>query len=182
MVQPRFLILGRVIKPHGIRSEVRMACFADSWGPFRDVHRVWVGPPGGPFHPVELTQSRTQDRAILITLAGVETPEAAARLVGYEVAVPRTEAPPLPDGRFYHYDILGLEVQEGGRFLGTVCEILEIPAHDVYVIRGPAGEWMLPATRTHIRRIDLAAGRIEIEPGMDLVAATSGGEESAETV
>jgi 16S rRNA processing protein RimM len=182
MVQRGLLILGRVIRPHGVRGEVKMACFADSWGPFRDVGRVWVGPPDGPFQRVALEHAHEQDRAVVIKLAGVGTPEAAARLIGYEVAVPRTEAPSLPDGMFYHYDILGLEVQEDGRSLGTVREILEMPAHDVYVIRGPAGEWMLPATRAHIRRIDVAAGRIEIEPGMDVVTATSGGEGSAETV
>ncbi len=184
MAQQGFLILGRVVKPHGLRGEVKMACFADSWEPFRSVDRVWVGPPDGPFQPLELKQAREQDRAraVVISLAGVESPEVAARLVGYEVAIPRVEAPSLPDGFFYHYDILGLEVQEASRSLGTVCEILEMPAHDVYIIRGPAGEWMLPATRAHIRRIDLPAGRIEIEPGMDLVSATSGGEESAETI
>lgn len=182
MAQRGFLILGRVVRPHGVRGEVKVACFADSWEPFRGVGRVWVGPPKGPFRPVGLEHALEQDRTVVMKLAGVETPEAAARLVGYEVTVPRASAPSLPDGIFYHYDILGLEVWEGDRSLGTVREILETPAHDVYVVRGPAGEWMLPATRAHIRRIDLAAGRIEIEHGMDLVTATSGGEKSAETV
>jgi len=182
MAQRGFLILGRVVGPHGVQGEVRMASFADSWEPFRGFRRVWVGPPEGPFQPVEVERAREKNRTVVIKLAGVETSEAAARLAGYEVSVPRAEAPWLPEGVFYHYDILGLEVQEGDRSLGIVCEILETPAHDVYVIRGPLGEWMLPATRVHIRRIDLTAGRIEIEPGMGLVAATSGGEESAETV
>jgi 16S rRNA processing protein RimM len=182
MAQPGFLILGRVVKPYGVRGEVKMACFADSWGPFRALRRVWVGPPEGPFRSIELERVQERYRTIIIKLAGVETPEGAASLVGHEVTVPRAEAPSLPQGVFYHYDILGLEVLEGDRSLGTVCEILETPAHDVYVIRGPAGEWMLPATRAHIRRIDLAAGQIEIEPGTDLASATSGGEESAETV
>jgi len=182
MGQPGFLILGRVVKPYGVRGEVKMACFADSWDPFRALNRVWVGPPEGPFQPVRLERAREQDRAVVLKLAGVETPDAAAGLVGHEVTVPRADAPSLPEGVFYHYDILGLEVLEGDRSLGTICEILETPAHDVYVIRGLVGEWMLPATRAHIRRIDLAAGRIEIEPGMDLASATSGGEDSAEAV
>lgn len=182
MAQPGFLILGRVVKPHGVRGEVKMACFAESWEPFRGLSRVWVGPPGGSLQPVTLERAEERDRSVVLKLADVETPEAAAGLVGYEVAVPRAEAPSPPEGVYYHYDILGLEVLEGDRSLGTVREILETPAHDVYVIQGPAGEWMLPATRAHIRRIDVAAGRIEIEPGMDLVPATSGGGESAEAV
>ena len=98
------------------------------------------------------------------------------------MAIPRAEAPDPPEGAFYHYDILGLKVVHGDQSLGTVREILETPAHDVYVVRGPAGEWMLPATRVHVRRIDPAAGRIEIEPGVDVAALLSGGEESAEAI
>ncbi len=182
MGQQGFLILGRVVRPSGVRGEVKMACFADSWEPFRALSRVWVGPTHGPFRPLRLERAQAQDRAVVLKLAGVETPEGAAGLVGYEVTVPRVEAPSLPEGVFYHYDVLGLEVWEGDRSLGTVCDILETPAHDVYVIRGPAGEWMLPAARAHIRRIDPTAGRIEIKPGTDLASATSGGEESAEAV
>lgn len=182
MAQPGFLVLGRVVKVHGVRGEVKMACLADAWEPFRTLSRVWMGPPDGPFQLFRLERAQGRGRAVVLKLAGVETPEAAAGLVGHEVAVPRAEAPSPPDGVYYHYDILGLEVLEEGRPLGTVREILETPAHDVYVVRGPLGEWMLPATRAHIRRIDVAAGCIEIEPGMNLAAATSEGEESAEAV
>ena len=181
MAQEGFLILGRLFGPFGVRGQMKMACFADSWEPFRRLTRLWMGPPGGPFRPVELQGSQGQNRTIVIKLAGVETPEVAASLVGHEMAIPRAEAPPPPEGRFYHYDILGLEVWEGSSCLGIVSDIVETPAHDVYVIGGAAGEWMLPATRAHIRRIDPVAGRIDIEPGMDLVGATSGGDGHAET-
>ncbi len=182
MAQRGYLILGRVVRPHGLRGEVKVVLFADSWTPFRNLIQCWLGPPGGPFQPFRLEHGRGSEGALVLKLGGVDTPEGAAGLVGYELAIPRAEAPAPPDGSYYHYDILGLEVVEGDRSLGSVCEILETPAHDVYVIRGPAGEWMLPATKRHIRRIDLATGRIEIEPELDLVTSTLGGEESAETV
>src|SRR3989304_6281751 len=108
-------------------------------------------PPPGPGAP--------PGRAVVLKRGGVDPLEAAAGLLDYEVAIPRAEAPPLPEGTYYHTDILGLQVWEGDRHLGCVREILETPAHDVYVIQGPTGEWMLPATRGHIRRVDLAAGR-----------------------
>jgi 16S rRNA processing protein RimM len=177
-----YLVLGRVVKPSGVRGEVKVAFFAESWTPFRTLTRCWLGPAGGPFQPFGLECGREQGRTVWLKFAGVDSPEAAAGLVGYEVAVPRAEAPAPPEGSFYHYDILGLVVVDGDRLLGSVREILETPAHDVYVIDGPGGEWMLPATRAHIRRIDLAAGRIEIEPLPGLVSPSSGGEESAEAV
>jgi len=180
MVQPGHMILGRVVKAHGVRGEVKVDLVAESWEPFRTLGRCWLGPPAGPYQPFRLERGQGRGRGVVLKLGGVDTPEAAGRLVGHEVAIPRGEAPPLPEGTFYHYDILGLQVWEGERHLGSVREILETPAHDVYLIHGPTGEWMLPATRAHIHRIDLRAGRIELEPWVDLVTQTSGGDEGAE--
>ncbi len=182
MAEHEFLILGRVVKTHGVHGEVKVECFADSWQPFRTRDRLWVGPSGGPYRAVTVVRTNARGGSVILGFAGVSDPETASGLVGYEVAIPRAEAPPLPEGAFYHSDIVGLAVEEAGRHLGIVREILETPAHDVYVVRGPLGEWMLPATRSHVRRIDLAAGRIDIEPGTDIETATSGGEESPEAV
>jgi len=182
MAPPGFLILGRVVKISGVQGEVKVACFADSWEPFQGLGRLWLGRPEGPCQPMQLERARERGRLVILKLTGVDTPEAATGLVGCEVSIPRAEAPPPPEGAFYHYDILGLRVMGGDQFLGTVREVMETPAHDVYVIQGPTGEWMLPATRVHIRRIDLTGKRIEIGLDTDRVNATSGGEESAETV
>lgn len=180
MAQPGHMILGRVVKAHGLRGEVKVALVAESWEPFRSLGRCWLGRPAAPLQPFRLERERGRGRAVVLKLGGVDTPEAAAGLVGHEVAIPRAEAPPLPEGTYYHSDVLGLQVWEGDQHLGCVREILETPAHDVYLIQGPTGEWMLPATRAHIRRIDLAGRRIELEPWADLVTQTSGGDEGAE--
>jgi 16S rRNA processing protein RimM len=180
MAQPGYMVLGRVVKAHGLRGEVKVALVAESWAPFRSLDRCWLGPLAGPLEPFRLERGRGQGHTVVLKLGGVDTPEAAAGLLDYEVAIPRAEAPALPEGTYYHADILGLQVWEGDRHLGSVREILETPAHDVYVIQGSTGEWMLPATRAHIRRIDLAAGRIELEHWVDLVTPNSAGEESAD--
>jgi 16S rRNA processing protein RimM len=182
MADPGYLVLGRVAKPHGLLGEVKIASFAETWEPFRTLTGCWLGPAGGPFQHFRLERGQEQGRAVVLKLAGVDSLEAAAGLMGYEVAVPRSEAPAPPPGVYYHYDILGLEVVDADQSLGSVREILETPAHEVYVIQGPSGEWLLPATRAHIRRIDLAAGRIEIEPLAGLVSPSSGGELNAEAV
>jgi 16S rRNA processing protein RimM len=144
-----------------------------------------VGPPGGPYRPVEIQAGTERGRSLALKLAGIDSPDNAAALVGHEVAIPRADAPPPPEGAFYHYDIIGLHVVSGEHRLGVVREILETPAHDVYVIDGAAGDWMLPATRVHIRRIDLDAGCIELGPAADLAGLTAGepeGEGGSESV
>ena len=168
MARPEYLILGRVAKVHGVRGDLKVVLYADDWGPFRGLDRCYLGPPGGPFQPMQIQRAQERGRTLTLKLAGIETPEAGASLAGHEVGIPRREAPAPPEGAFYHYDILGLDVAAGGKTLGTVREILETPAHDLYVVDGPAGEWLLPATRVHIRRIDLAAGQIELDPAADV--------------
>jgi 16S rRNA processing protein RimM len=180
--RPDHLVLGHVVRPHGVHGEVRVAWYAVAWEPFRTVATVWLGTPGEPLQPFRVEHGRPQGRAVVLKLAGIETPEAAAGLVGRAVAIPRQTAPPPPEGTFYHYDILGLTVVAGERSLGSVREILETPAHDVYVVEGPGGEWLLPATRAHIRRVDLVAGLIEIEPWENLVTPSSGGDDSPEAI
>ncbi len=184
MGRPDYLILGRITKVHGVRGGVKVVLYTDTWSPFRGLDRCWVGPPGGPYRPVGIRVEGEHGRSLVLKLTDVDSPECAAALVGHEVAIPRAAAPPPPGGAFYHYDILGLDVVAGERKLGVVREILETPAHDVYVIGGSAGEWLLPATRVHIRRIDLAAGRIELDPGADLagLAAQVEGEAGSESV
>jgi 16S rRNA processing protein RimM len=182
VARPGYLVLGRVVRAHGVRGEAKLAVSAPSWQPFASLPRLWLGPPGGPYRAFEVEGARVGQAAVLLKLAGVDSAEAAAALAGWEVAIPREEAPAPPEGTFYHYDILGLEVVRGGEALGRVEEILETPAHDVYVVRGPAGEWMLPASRAHIRRIDPAAGRIEMQPEADVRGLMGRGEESPEGV
>jgi 16S rRNA processing protein RimM len=168
MPRPDYLILGRIAKGHGVRGEVKVVLYADGWEPFRGLDRCLVGPSNGSFQSMRIQAVAERGRTVTLKLAGVETPEAAAALAGHDVGIRRAEAPPPPEGTFYHYDILGLEVVAGGRMLGAVREILETPAHDVYVVEGPAGEWFVPATRAHIHRIDLAVGRIELDPAADV--------------
>ena len=176
-MESQYLVLGRVVKAHGLRGEVKLLLLAESWAPFASLDFLWLARPGAAAKRFALQAARGQGTAVLLKLGGVESPETAAGLVGCEAGVPRGEAPSAPDGRFYHYDILGLAVVHRGEPLGTVTEILETPAHDIYVVQGPRGEWLLPATRVHIRGIDLAARRIEVNPDTDVPGLLGGGEE-----
>ena len=101
----------------------------------------------------------------MLKLRGVDTPEEAKRLVGHDVLITRSAAPPLPEGSYYQADLVGLRVvTDEGRELGRVAEIWETGANDVYVVRGEQEEWLLPATREVVRGIDLAAEIMLVRP------------------
>jgi 16S rRNA processing protein RimM len=106
---------------------------------------------------------------LIVQLADVTSPAAAAGLFGELLYVRRDEAATLPRGSYFEHEVVGLRVETAaGRELGTVAEILRTGANDVYVVRGNLGEVLIPAVRHVVRRVDLPGGRIVVEliPGL----------------
>ena len=102
---------------------------------------------------------------MLLTIDGVESRTAAEGLVGRTVYIPEDEAVALPAGTYFWHQIIGLTVKSiDGEDLGQVAEILETGSNDVYVVHGPRGEVLIPATAEVVQTIDLDAGEITVVP------------------
>jgi 16S rRNA processing protein RimM len=107
---------------------------------------------------------------LLLKLAGVDSVDAAEALRGHWVMVPVAEARKLPRGAYYLYQLVGLEVYTtAGEHIGRVEDVLTTAGNDVYVVRGPkvkepAGELLVPAVRSVVRRVELKRGRLVIVP------------------
>jgi 16S rRNA processing protein RimM len=159
------LLLGRIVKPWGLKGEVRLKPYADSAAIAAGLAAVQIGPAGGDLAWYTIERLRRMGSSWILKLSGVETIEQASRLVGCEVLVPRSAVPPLPEGMYYHADLIGLQVQsEEGRVLGRIVEILETGANDVFVVHSQQGEWLLPATREVVRKVDLAGQIVLVRP------------------
>jgi 16S rRNA processing protein RimM len=119
--------------------------------------------------PYIVEQARLPQDFVLLKLAEVTDRDAAEALRGRDVEVPATAAGQLPRGRFYWHQVIGLRVEStDGQALGTVRDILETGANDVYIVDGPHGEILLPAIKDVIKQIDPAAGRmlVQLLPGL----------------
>jgi 16S rRNA processing protein RimM len=114
--------------------------------------------------PVTLTSIRPHGDRRLIRLEGIDTPEAAGRYRNTWLFSQTKDLPPLPKGRYYQHQLLGLAVRdEADRSLGSVTEILETGANDVYVVRDEAGhELLLPAIPEVILEINPEAGFLRV--------------------
>jgi 16S rRNA processing protein RimM len=95
----------------------------------------------------------------------VTTRTQAEQLRGQLVQIPIEEAIPLPEGSYYHYQLLGLQVATAaGEILGVVTEILETGANDVYVVQNrDQAEILLPAIPDVVKAIDLEKGQMIVE-------------------
>ena len=98
---------------------------------------------------------------MIARLEGVDDVNAAMRLKGKTVSVRREDAR-LPKGAFFLQDILGARVaEEDGREIGTLVDILETPASNVYVVRGEK-EHLIPAVPEFVRETDVENGVITV--------------------
>ncbi|MFN3974456.1 MAG: ribosome maturation factor RimM, partial [Dehalococcoidia bacterium] len=147
--------------PWGLRGGLRIQVLTERPERFRRGSELFI--QGKPYR---LQRVRREKGALIVWLAGVETPEAAQALRGQLLEVPFT--PPPPE-RFYHFQILGLEVwTDTGEFLGNVQDILQTGSNDVYVVHGPRGEVLIPAIDAVVQKIDLDKRRMVVHllPGL----------------
>lgn len=160
----RFLAIGQVIRPHGVRGELLLETLTEFPEHLADVETVYLGQADAAApQPHPLRRARLHQRDLLIQLADCLDRDAAEAYRGQTVFIRVEQAAPLPPGRYYHHQIIGLTVvTDEGEVLGDIAEILETGANDVYVVAGPSGEILLPALQSVIQLIDLDAKRMTV--------------------
>ena len=159
--EPEYLVIGFLRRPFGVSGEILMDLHTDFPERFRTGRKVYVGDE---YKPMTLASVRPHGENLLVRLRGVNTPEAAGQYRNTWLFIKTKDAPPLPEGQYYQYQLLGLKVvDEAGHPLGTLTEILETGANDVYVVKDEAGkEILLPAIPSVILDVQPEAGLIRV--------------------
>jgi 16S rRNA processing protein RimM len=157
---PASVRVGFVRRAVGLGGEVEVEPLGDNPRRFQPGSVMRAG--GG-----EVRVERAQPsgaHGLRLKLAGIDGRDAADRLRGKYLEVAATELAELPGGEYYEWQLQGLHVVDpGGHALGRLEEVLEYPANDVYRVRGPGGELLIPAIREVVREIDLGAGRMVVD-------------------
>ena len=159
--EPEYLVIGFLRRPFGVSGEILMDLHTDFPERFRTGRKVYVGDE---HKPITLASVRPYGENMLVRLRGVNTPEAAGQYRNTWLFIKTKDAPPLPEGQYYQYQLLGLKVvDEAGHPLGTLTEILETGANDVYVVKDEAGkEILLPSIPSVILDVQPEAGLIRV--------------------
>ncbi len=157
--------IGRVLRPHGLRGELRLQVLTDFPERFEDTEEVWLVPPQGParIHTVEGVRYHT--KVLLLKVSGIDDPETAAGFRGWLVSVPQSELVELEPDEYWHFQLEGLEVRdEAGNVLGRLVEVLSTPGHDLYTVRGADSETLIPAVAEYVRSVNLDTGVMVVRP------------------
>lgn len=148
--------MARVVGPHGVRGELRCTILTDFPERFADTDEVLVGDSP---QPRRVESHQLQGDRLVLKLAGIADRTSAEKLRGALIQVPIEQAVKLPPGSYFWHEIIGLRVEDDqGNSLGTVTEILSTGSNDVYVVRSPDREILLPAIKDVVRQIDPQRG------------------------
>ena len=165
--------MGRISAPFGIKGWIRVQPFTGTTDSLTQYPTWWLrGMSGWQEHAVQQAQVSGPD--VVAKLAGCEDRDAAAGFKGQLVAIPRQAFPPAGKDEFYWVDLVGLKVRNGeGLDFGVVTSMLETGANAVMVVQQPTTdgggnqERLIPFIAEVIRRVDVAAGLIEVDWGAD---------------
>ena len=141
----------------------------DSPARFRTLKKVLIGRNDGDVAETTVEHATVEDRGIRVKVASVRDRKGAEGIVGSFVFVDEKDRISVPKGTYFVDDIIGLEVvDQDENSIGVVKEVLNLPAHDVYVLDSGGREVMVPAVNEFVEYIDLKTRimRVKLIEGM----------------
>lgn len=160
-----WITIGKIVKTRGIRGEVKVLPLTDIPDRFEHLDSVYVIMPDGRVQEMNIEGASYHRGCVFLCFEGYTSVEQSEQLVGCSLAVDRSASPKLPEGVYYHYEILDADVYtEQGEYLGKVTDILETGSHDVYVARHEGKEYLIPSTNEIVLTIDRELRKIIIRP------------------
>lgn len=152
--EPVFLVVGKLRRPHGLLGEIIMEVMTDFPERLSPELQLFIGPDHIPIH---ILRHRQHQNMLLVTLEGYSSRDTVGNLRNQNLYVDAAEIPSLPEGEYYHHQLLGLKVfSDQGEHLGVITEIIETGANDVLIVRTPLGpDILIPYLEALVIKVDL---------------------------
>ena len=165
--EPEYLVVGFLRRPHGLHGEMVMEIHTDFPERLKPETEVYIGDS---YEKQLISNVRIHNEGLLIKFRDLETPEFAGRYRNESVYVKAADRPALPDGQYYHHELIGFKVvDEKEELIGTLLEIMQTGANDVYVVRrADRREVLLPVIASVVIAVDTGNRQIRVRsiPGL----------------
>jgi 16S rRNA processing protein RimM len=159
------VLVGFISRTHGNKGQVILKSESDfAEHRFRVGARLFARLGDGPVETLTVTSVRFQQGRPILGLEGFDSISAAERLAGAELRIPESDQEALPEGVYYHPQLIGCEVETNtGLTLGRVSAVQGDGEATRIIVKGPRAEVMIPLAQ-EICAIDIAAKRIVVTP------------------
>lgn len=158
-----YITIGHIIAPWGTKGKLKVKVATDFPQHLASSSKVYID-----HQPMTIDSTEWHKEKAIIKLNNIDSVEDGQRLVGQTIEIHPRQLQPLPQGQYYHSQIIGLEVETTrGESLGNITEIITVQGkdiNDIYVVNGNRGEIFIPAIEDVVKSIDPDKGLIVIEP------------------
>ena len=161
----RLIPLGRVVNTHGVRGEIRLLPYAFPCQTLAKGLTVFLLEKDDEVRPYTIVGIRLHRPFVLLKLETIDSLERAETLREKTLAVEESVLPPVQDGEYYYYQVIGLSVRTtAGREIGVISQVFFSGGHDIWVVQEGKKEYLIPVTEEIVRVIDIPGGHVVIEP------------------
>lgn len=157
------LRVGVISSTHGVRGEVKVFPTTDNANRFKKIKQVILD-TGKEELELEIESVKFFKQFAILKFKGIDNINDIEKYKGKELYVTRANAQRLGRNEYFIADLLGMQVVEDtGRILGTLKDVIETGANDVYVIEMEnKKELLIPAIKQCILNVDVEAGQMEV--------------------
>lgn len=164
------VLMAHIKEPFGLTGRVKLHVYSDELDALGKFGTWWLAGPEGKPGWAQVVAEEFVERGgqVIAKLPGIDDRDRAFALKGWQLAVPRSEFAAVAEGEFYWSDLVGLRVgNRDGVALGRVVEVMDLGPHQVLRVTDEARETLIPFVAQYIDRVDIAAGVVVVDWGLD---------------
>ena len=156
--------IGLVVRPQGIRGELKIQPLTDDISRYQGLQTVWVEQEGA-YRESKITVNRVDENSVYVYLEGCYTRDGAEMLRNAYLCVPRSQTITLPAHTWFISDLIGCRVFSGEACIGTLDDVIQTGGVDVYSVRKENGKHVLfPALRRLIQSVSVETKTMRVDP------------------
>ena len=128
MKEAEYLLVGQIVKPHGIRGEVGVKSLTERPDlRFQPGSELYIGPDQSSLQKIAISAARPFKKGYLVTFESIETRNQAERIREWSLYILRQDAAKPEEDAYYHHELIGLILEDDkGNELGRVRAVLEL--------------------------------------------------------
>lgn len=163
--RPEFVSVGWVSRAHGISGEILVFPITDDPEQFTRPVEFFISSDQISREKIVIERVRANKGSFIIKIRGINDRNAAEEICHRYLQRRLNDDENLAPDEYFIFDLIGLVVKTiDGTEIGTIADVLSLPANDVYVVAQNSGEVLIPAIKSVVKRVDLENEVVYIEP------------------
>lgn len=158
-----YLVVGRIVKPQGIKGELKIFAITDYVKRFDELDYIYVE-KDGIYSKMQIKSKRYSGKYVFLMLDGINDRNAAENMRNIYLFIDRSQLRQLPKDTYYMEDLIGMKVFNNYQeLLGELVDIIETGSNDVYVVRNNNKELLVPALKRVVTIVDTEIRKMIID-------------------